>query len=297
MEKLNPLKPNDEIVFISTARKVNQEELNEAIEVFESWGLKVTFSKNIFKEHNQFAGTDNERAEDLQWALDHPTAKAIMCTRGGYGTSRLIDLLNFETFKKKPKWVIGFSDVTILHQEINRLGFPSIHGTMPILFSNKIAVQSLKESLFNDSYSITTKSNHQNKLGNTSGKIVGGNLTLLIHTLSTPSEINTEGKILFIEEIDEYLYHIDRMLLQLKRAGKLAHLKALLVGGFSDLNDNTIPFGKTVEQIILEHTATYNYPIWFDFPSGHIDENKAIILEQESKLEISSERCQLTFIR
>ena len=220
-----------------------------------------------------------------------------MCTRGGYGTSRLIDLLNFETFKKKPKWVIGFSDVTILHQEINRLGFPSIHGTMPILFSNKIAVQSLKESLFNDSYSITTKSNHQNKLGNTSGKIVGGNLTLLIHTLSTPSEINTEGKILFIEEIDEYLYHIDRMLLQLKRAGKLAHLRALLVGGFSDLNDNTIPFGKTVEQIILEHTATYNYPIWFDFPSGHIDENKAIILEQESKLEILGERCQLTFIR
>ena len=265
----------DEVLLISTARKVRPEEIEPCIQILSSWGLKVILGKYVFAEDRQFAGTDCQRSEDLQWALNHPTAKAILCTRGGYGTSRLIDLLDFSIFQQNPKWLIGFSDITILHQHINQLGFPSIHGTMALLFENKIAIESLQRALFEENYQLPLPA----KL---SGEVVGGNLTLLVHGLGTPSEIDTDGKLLFIEEIDEYLYHIDRMLLQLKRAGKLAKLKALLVGGFTKMNDNNIPFGKTINEIVLDHTAVYKYPVYFDIPAGHIDENQAIIFGEAS---------------
>jgi len=283
---MKPLKPSDEILLISTARKVCHEEISHSIQILTSWGLKVTLGKNIYGEDNQFAGSDAQRIEDLQWALDHPDAKAILCTRGGYGTSRLIDYINFQSFAKCPKWLIGFSDITILHQHINSLGYPSIHGTMPILFSNPEATSTLKEALFKPNYQLKTKSHPFNKKGTASGEIVGGNLTLILHGLATQSEIDTNEKILFIEEVDEYLYHVDRMMLQLKRAKKLSNLKALIVGSFSKMNDNNIPYGKNIYEIILEHTQEFHYPICFDFPSGHLEDNHSLIFGKVCSLSI-----------
>jgi len=293
---LTKLQEKDEIVLISTARKISKEEISLCIATLESWGLHVHLGKHIFEEDKQFAGTDTQRAEDLQWALDHPSAKAILCTRGGYGSSRIIDLVNFDTFKKRPKWFIGFSDVSIIHHHINALGIPSIHGTMPLLFSNQTAVNSLKASLFEDTYHISTPPHALNEQGVATGEIIGGNLTLVIHGLGTSSEINTKNKILFLEEIDEYLYHLDRMMLQLKRAGKLNHLRGLIIGGLTDMNDNTIGFGKTAQEIIYEHTKEYNYPICFDFPCGHITKNHALIFEKKALLSINKEETTLSYL-
>ncbi len=291
-----PLKEKDEIVLISTARKISKEEISLCIATLESWGLHVHLGKHIFKEDKQFAGTDTQRAEDLQWALDHPSAKAILCTRGGYGSSRIIDLVNFDTFKKKPKWFVGFSDVSIIHHHVNSLGIASIHATMPLLFSDQTAVGSLKACIFNDTYHISTPAHALNQHGTAKGEIIGGNLTLVMHGLGTPSEIDTEDKILFLEEIDEYLYHLDRMMLQLKRAGKLDNLKGLMIGGLSDMNDNTIPFGLSAQEIVYEHVKEYSYPICFDIPCGHITNNHALIFGKETLLNINDKETTLSYI-
>jgi len=292
---LTPLQKEDEILLISTARKVSEEEIGLCIASLEEWGLKVQLGKHIFKKDKQFAGTDHERAEDLQWALDHPSAKAILCTRGGYGSSRIIDSVTFNTFQKKPKWFIGFSDVSIIHHHINALGIASIHATMPLLFTDRTAVSSLKSCLFNDTYHICAPPHTLNTFGEAKGEVIGGNLTLVTHGLGTPSEIVTKDKILFLEEIDEYLYHLDRMIVQLKRAGKLKNLKGLIIGGLSKMNDNTIPFGLSAQEIIYEHTKEYNYPICFEMPCGHITKNHALIFEKKAFLKVNEEETKLSY--
>ncbi|MFK7900567.1 MAG: LD-carboxypeptidase [Cyclobacteriaceae bacterium] len=283
------LKKSDKVIILSTARKVSREEMNLAKETMHSWGLELSEGINLYKEDYQFAGTDEQRLSDLQQALDDVSIKAIFFARGGYGTSRLVDQLDWAIFNQSPKWLVGFSDVTILHTIVNNHGVPSIHGTMPILFENKIAVDSLKGVLFGGENKTEVKPHLFNRLGEATAPIVGGNLTLLIHGLGTPTEINTDGKILFIEEIDEYLYHIDRMILQLKRAGKLSQLKGLIVGGFSQMNDNPIPFGKLAYEIIQEHTAEYDYPVLYDFPAGHVEENQALILGKNTLLSVTED--------
>jgi len=283
------LKIGDKIGIVSTARKITLEELNPAIKLLENWGFEVVFGANLFEENNQFSGTAEQRTADLKNMIDNDAIKAILCARGGYGTVQIIDSINFYSFKTNPKWIIGYSDVTVLHSHLNNLGIASLHATMPINFANNSneSLQSLKNSLFGKSNRIERKSHAFNRLGQVDAEIVGGNLSILYSLLGSNSDIDTEGKILFIEDLDEYLYHIDRMMMNLNRNGKLAKLKALIVGGMKDMNDNEIPFGKSVEEIILEHTKRYDYPICFDFPAGHINDNRCIKLGVKSVLKIT----------
>ena len=283
------LKIGDKIGIVSTARKITLEELKAAILILESWGLEIVLGQNLFEENNQFSGTIEQRTADLQSMIDNDVIKAILCARGGYGTVQIIDNINFSSLKKNPKWIIGYSDVTVLHSHLNNLGIASFHATMPINFENNSneSLQSLKNSLLGKSNRIECKSYAFNRLGKVDAEIVGGNLSILYSLLGSNSDIDTEGKILFIEDLDEYLYHIDRMMMNLKRNGKLAKLKGLIVGGMNDMNDNEILFGKSVEEIILEHTKEYDYPICFGFPAGHINDNRCIKLGVKSVLKIT----------
>lgn len=288
------LNENDTILLISTARKVNLDELKYAISVFENWGLKVVLGKNLFQENNQFAGSDEQRTEDLQWAINHPTASAIMCVRGGYGTARIIDSINFSAFSTYPKWVCGFSDCTVLHSHLQKLGFASIHSTMPLFFSNpnyKNSVESLKKILFYGLQILdnqTFKSHILNIKNNIKGVVIGGNLSIIHHLIGTNSDLDFENKVLFIEDIDEYLYHIDRIMNQLDRAGKLKKLAGLIVGHFTDMKDNAIPFGKNAYEIIQEYAQKYQIPTLFGFQAGHDFDNLSIILGKEININITN---------
>ena len=290
------IKVGDKIGIISTARKINLEELTPAIKMLESWGLQVVLGLNLFEVDNQFSGTVKQRTADLQAMIDDESIAAILCARGGYGTVQLIDNIDFSNLKKTPKWIIGYSDVTVLHSHLNNLGIASLHATMPINFetNTKESLESLKNSLFGHEKSITCKVQPFNRFGKVEAEIVGGNLSILYSLLGSSSEINTDDKILFIEDLDEYLYHIDRMMMNLKRNGKFAKLKGFIVGGMSDMNDNVIPFGKTAEEIILEYTKDYDFPICFGFPSGHLNDNMCIRLGVKSVLEINENGVSLS---
>ena len=282
------LKIGDKIGIISTARKITLEELSLTIKTLESWGLKVVLGANLFAADNQFSGTIQQRSADLQIMIDDKNIKAILCARGGYGTVQIVDNIDFSNLKNNAKWIIGYSDVTVLHSHLHNLGIASLHATMPINFekNTKESLDSLKNSLFGNENSIECKAHPFNRFGKINAEIVGGNLSILYSLLGSDSDINTDGKILFIEDLDEYLYHIDRMLINLKRNGKFAKLKGLIVGGMSGMNDNDIPFGKTAEKIISEQTKGYDFPICFGFPAGHLEDNRCIRLGVKSVLEI-----------
>lgn len=291
------LEQKDTVAIVSTARKISLEEIKPAIELLESWNLNVKIGKTIGLENNQLAGIDEERIKDFQEMLDDVKIKAIWCARGGYGTVRIIDALNFSNFKKNPKWIIGYSDVTALHNHIYNLGFETLHATMPIDLSKNTseAINSSKRALFGKQlfYSITP--NNLNKIGEAKGKLVGGNLSILYSLLGSETTINTDGKILFLEDLDEYLYHIDRMMQNLKRNGYFNNLSGLIVGSMSDMNDNDIPFGKTAQEIVLDVCNEHDFPICFNFPAGHIDDNRALILGRGVELKVESKKCSVTF--
>lgn len=291
------LRKGDQIGIISTARKISNEELIIAKETFVDWGLEVVFGENLFQEHHQFAGTDRQRAADLQWMINNPNIKAIICARGGYGTVRILDLVDFSELQANPKWIAGYSDITALHSTLHNLNISSLHSTMPINFSNNTnnSLQSLKQALFGNPISYSFPTNQLNRIGHTEGKVIGGNLSIIYSLLGSNSDINTDGKILFLEDLDEYLYHLDRMMMNLKRNGKLYNLAGLIIGGMSDMNDNTIPFGKSAMEIIAEAVSEYDYPVAFNFPAGHIDNNNAILLGQTAKLTTSLNNSNLTF--
>ncbi len=294
------LKPGDKIGIVSTARKITCEELQPAVDCFHKEGLEIIFGKNLFKELNQFSGTDDERAEDFQLMMDNLEIKAILCARGGYGTVRIIDKLDFTAFRKNPKWICGFSDVTVLHSHIfQNFGIETIHSIMPVqlkkLGGGSDAAKTLIRSLKGNVLSYQFPAYELNREGNAEGILVGGNLSILYSLLGSVSDIDTAGKILFIEDIDEYLYHIDRMMFALKRAGKLNKLKALIVGGMSDMKDNTIPFGKTAEEIIMDAVKEFDYPVCFNFPAGHIDANCAIYLGRKTELSMNESKSSLLF--
>lgn len=294
------LKSGDKIGIISTARKITRDELKPAVECFQKEGFEIVFGENLFKEMNQFSGTDDERAEDLQFMMDNPEIKAILCARGGYGTVRIIDKLDFRTFIKKPKWVCGFSDVTVLHSHIwKNFGIETIHSIMPVqlkkLGEESDAAKTLVNSLRGELSDYEFPAHPLNRTGNAEGILVGGNLSILYSLLGSVSDIETAGKILFIEDIDEYLYHIDRMMMAIKRAGKLNKLKGLVVGGMSDMKDNAIPFGKTAEEIIVDAVKEYDFPVCFHFPAGHINANCAIYLGRTVKLEVIDSKSSLSF--
>lgn len=285
------LKQGDTIGITATARKISIEELQMAITLFKGWGLKVELAPNLFNINNQFAGTDAERAVDFQYLADKPEIKAIICARGGYGTVRMTDLINWDTFTKNPKWLVGYSDVTVLHNHINKnLNIATLHATMCLGMDtenpDKVEAQnSIHKVLFGELPHYELPKHNLNKQGNAKGVFVGGNLSVLYSILSSNSFPNTDGKILFIEDLDEYLYHIDRMLQGLNRAGKLHNLAALVIGGMSDMRDNTVPFGKTAEEIIYDVVKDYNYPVYFNFPAGHIDRNLALPMGIEASLD------------
>ena len=291
------LKKGDTILIIATARAKNKEIIDPAIKILESWGLIVELGTNIFKTHHQFAGTDKERADDLQWAINHKTAKAVLISSGGYGTLRIIDRVNFKPLLKNPKWFIGYSDTTVIHSRLMNLNVASIHGTMAFQFSkNKKATLSLKNLLFGKTINYIVKKHKLYKEGSATGDIIGGNLSLLYALSGSIDDFSGKNKILFIEDLDEQLYHIDRMMLQLKRSGKLKNLKGLIVGGMSDMKDNAIPYGKTAEEIIYEAVKEYKYPVCFNFPAGHIKNNTAICFGKKARLEISKEKISLRYI-
>jgi len=282
------LKKGDKIGIIAPARKVSKEEMQFAVDTFQKWGLKVVFGKNLFGSENQYSGSDEQRAKDFQEMLDDSSIRAVISARGGYGTLRIIDKLDFKKFQEKPKWIIGYSDITVLHSHIHQnFEIETLHATMPINFSkDEESVETLREVLFGEKKSYSFNAHALNRSGKVDGILVGGNLSLLYALKGSKSGISTSGKILFIEDLDEYLYHIDRMMVSLKRAGKLSHLAGLIVGGMSDMKDNTIPFGKTTEEIISEAVKEFDYPVCFGFPAGHQAKNLALPFGRRAKLNV-----------
>ncbi len=294
------LKSGDKIAIVAPARKVSLSEMEMANDRFNKWGLQVVTGLYLFGEQDQFSGTDEERTADFQMMLDDVEIRAIICARGGYGTVRMIDKLNFNAFQQHPKWIVGYSDITVLHSHIQTLfGIETIHAIMPINFpdlGSETAIESLRKALFGGPIEYDVAPHPLNLTGNVSGLLIGGNLSILYSLNGTQSDIQTEDKILFIEDVDEYLYHLDRMMMNLKRCGKLDKIKGLVVGSLSKMNDNTIPFGKQAEEIISEYVKDSAIPVCYNFPAGHSVKNYALILGREVKLTVDLNGVSLLFL-
>jgi muramoyltetrapeptide carboxypeptidase len=293
------LNPGDEVAIVSPSWKVEEEKILEAVAFLEGWGLKVRLGKNVFNSYGPFAGTDEERLEDLQAMTDDKQVRAIFCSRGGYGISKIIDKVNFNVLRKVPKWYVGFSDITVLHLWLSEIcGIISVHGEMPLNYSNKKKTpetfETLKKLLFGGSGPYTWKSSVI-RPAKATGELTGGNLSLLYSLAGTPADPDTSGKILFIEEVGEYYYHLDRMLTSLKLAGKLRGLSALLIGGMNSIEDGKTPWGRDVEQTIIDIFAEYDYPLFFGFPAGHQEDNRALYMGRQAALEVKDGESVLTF--
>ncbi len=288
------LKKGDRIAIVSPARKISREEMAPAIRMFTAWGLDVVEGEHLYASHAQFAGSDEQRKADMQRMLDDDSIRAIICARGGYGTVRIIDRLDFSRFVQHPKWIVGFSDVTVLHSHIHRhFNIETLHAIMPVNFKDKCesnpSLNSLKKALFGKELMYKSLGNELNRKGSCKGQLVGGNLSILYSLTNTNSDISTNGKILFIEDLDEYLYHLDRMMMNLRRSGKLEGMAGLVVGAMTKMHDNEVHYEKTAEEIIAQAVEDYPYPVCFHFPAGHLDDNRALILGREIRLEVSSQ--------
>lgn len=290
------LKKGDKIAIVCPAKKLPRSIAYE-ISVFEAWGLKVVIGKTVHASHNQFAGDDELRARDLQTYLDDPEIKAIIAGRGGYGTIRIIDELDFTAFKDHPKWIIGFSDITVLLSHVlAQFGIQSIHGQMPYTFDTATpeSLESLRRALFGENLSYEYSSGvFPNRVGEAEGVLIGGNLTLLVMLQGSASEIDYTDKILFLEDVGEHEYSIDRMMRMLKRSGKLAKLKGLIVGAFNEVEVETIPFGSTPEEVIWDIVKEYDYPVCFNFPAGHIDDNRTMVVGASVQLNVGTNKTDL----
>jgi muramoyltetrapeptide carboxypeptidase len=291
------LKKGDKVAITCPAKKLPTP-MTDGIRLLESWGLEVVLGETVSASFHQFAGDDDLRADDLQRFIDNDSIKAIFAARGGYGTVRMIDKVDFGRFATHPKWVIGFSDITVLHTHLfSNFNTQSVHGQMPVNIpdASSKSLQTLRSALFGEPLNYHFESHQLNKSGNASGTIIGGNLSLLAAVSGSVSDLNYSGKILFIEDVGEYLYSIDRMVRMLDRAGKLHDLQGLIVGGFSEVRDNDIPFGQTVAEIITAVADKYNYPICFDFPAGHIPGNCSIILGRKVNLTVDNTHVTVDF--
>jgi muramoyltetrapeptide carboxypeptidase len=292
------LQKGQSIGLVAPAGKVPLPEIKQAIHIIESWGIQVKEGKHLFEQYYQFAGTDEQRIADFQQMLDDPQIAAVICARGGYGITRIIDRIDFSAFLQSPKWITGYSDITALHCHLQAREIESIHAIMPLTFRKKetsVSVESLRKVLFGEPVQYQTEPHLLNRAGTCTGPIIGGNLALLASVVGTLSDIDTTGKILFIEDINEYLYNIDRMMVQLKRAGKLDKLAGLIIGHFSDVKDNEIPFGKTAYEIIAESVQSYSYPVGYGFPVGHEPLNMAIPCGRTAELTVDREKTLLSF--
>lgn len=291
------LKKGDTVAITCPAKKLPAD-IREGIALLESWGLNVIIGETVNASYHQYAGTDELRIKDFQRFIDDQSVKAIFAARGGYGTIRIIDKLDFSSFNQNPKWIIGFSDITVIHSHLNaNYSVQSIHGQMPMNVPDgtKPSLETLRKALFGEPYNYNYQSLTERINGTAEGVLIGGNLTLLVMMSGSISEMDFSDKILFLEDVGEYLYSVDRMMWHLKRAGKLAELKGLIVGGFTDLKDNDIPFGQTAEEIIFNHVKEYNYPVCFDFPAGHISDNHALIFGRKVSLRVKPDGINLTY--
>lgn len=274
------------VALVAPAKKILFDEISFAIDYIRERGFIPVYDERLFIEHNQFAGNDDERAAVLQYYLDDYNIDAIMCVRGGYGTVRIIDKLNFDKFLQNPKWIVGYSDVTVLHCKLQSLGVESLHATMPINFpTNTIeSLDTLFDALMGKEVTYDYPESPYSIKGETEGIIVGGNISVLYSLLGSDIFPDTKDKILFIEDLDEYLYHIDRMMMAFERAGVLDEIRGLVVGGLTKMHDNAVPFGKTAEEIIQEKVNGKNIPVIFNFPAGHVYDNRAIVLGRNFKM-------------
>lgn len=296
-----PLQKGDTLAIVAPAGVVkNETNIHRAVALAESWGLTVVLGKQVFEKNHHFAGTDAQRLSDLQWALDAPSIKAIWCARGGYGSIRILDALNFQKFQKNPKWLVGYSDITALHSHLNRLGVETLHAMMPVNLEfpepdRRESVATLQRALFGKELQYVIPASKFNRKGVASGVLVGGNLSILQGLLGSKSALNTQGKILFLEEIGEYKYQLDRLLQSLKRSGALDKCNALLIGGMTQIKKNNPAYGKEVETLILELVQEHSYPVIFGVPAGHDPENRALFLGRNLSLSASAEEVVLKF--
>jgi muramoyltetrapeptide carboxypeptidase len=293
------LQKGDTVGMVAPARKISPAQLDGALIVLESWGLTPKLAKNIFSpNHSYLAGTDAERREDFQRMVNDPGVKAIFCARGGYGSTRIIEEIDFSPMRKNPKWVVGFSDVTAFHLKLLSLGIASVHATMPIFFGQEEAqssVDSIRKILFSGTCGITFPAEPFNRVGSCSGEVAGGNLSLIVDSLNTDSEPDTDNRILVVEEVDEYFYKLDRMFTQLRRSGELKKLAGLVVGHMTDIKNSDLAFGETVFDIVNHAVRDYSYPVAFSFPSGHRNPNEAWIEGGHAQLEVGLTNVSLSY--
>ncbi|MEZ4738304.1 MAG: LD-carboxypeptidase [Flavobacteriales bacterium] len=295
----SPLRPNDIIRIVPTARAITAAELQDGIALAESWGLRVQLSDGIGRKAFQQAGTAAERTTDLQAAINDPEVRAIWCARGGYGTVHLLDQLDLSPLHSDPKWIAGFSDITALHNALRMIRMPSIHAQMPFAIGNKTeaCTESLRRALFGETLTIHATEATCINPGDSEANLVGGNISVLYSLRGTPWDLDPTGTILFLEDLDELLYHLDRMTQNLRLGGWFKDLAGLVIGGLSDMHDKleSDPFGRTGEEIIQAAIGAASYPVCFNFPAGHIADNRALVLGQRAKLSVSDHGTTLSF--
>jgi muramoyltetrapeptide carboxypeptidase len=293
-----PLQSGDLVYLCAPAKAIEENYVIAAEQWLSQIGLRSIRSKNLTGRHHYFSGKELERLADLQEGIDHPEAKAIWCMRGGYGSIQLLDGLQWAQFIRDPKWLIGFSDICVVHHKIQSLGFQSIHGTMALNIekNSEQAKQSLRDLLFGERIGFEIESHHLNQIGSCTGQLIGGNLSIVYSMLASPDAYDFREAILFIEDLAEHLYHIDRMLHALRRAGALEQISGLVIGGMTDLEDTDVPFGKSLEELIFAHFPYRKIPICFDFPAGHIEDNQALVLGAMAHLEVNAAQVLLSYL-
>ena len=292
------LTPGDKIGIVAFAKKITLKEIQPAVKIFENWGLEVVIGKTIGSEHFQFSGDDAERTKDVQNMLDNSELKAVISARGGYGCVRIIDKIDFSSFLKSPKWLIGFSDITVFHAHIEaNFNIPTVHATMPVFFKENTqeSLDSLRKILVSGTMEYQIKSSNKalNKNGKAIGPIFGGNLSILHNLCGSASMGSTDGKILFLEDLSEYIYHVDRMLQNLKRNGLFENIKGLIIGSFTEMKDGPVPFGKTPEEIIFDFCKDLKIPVFANFPAGHIYDNRALIMGKPVEMVVNENSMRL----
>ena len=295
------LKKGDTIMILSPAGKIRDRKgIDAGIELANHWGLVVFFGNHLLSQDGSFAGTDQERTEDMQKALDDPSIKAIWASRGGYGTVRIIDNLDFSVFDERPKWIVGYSDITVLHNKVHELGFQSIQAQMPVTLDlenpdQKESMSSLHRALFGKKLQYKIESDEKNRLGEGMGQLVGGNLSIVYSMLASDTNLDMRGKVLFLEDVGEALYHVDRMMISLKRAGYFKECEGLIICDFRLKKNEGNKFGKTLQELVLEAVEGTDFPVIFDFPAGHIDDNRALILGSYLELKSAKKKSRISF--